>query len=184
MSEVTNEKKILTAVDLRKEVEAFKSELQTKSVEELKELEAEYIKKLDENDELVSTKTFELPKQGFKPAADAIKYFVNKQSVQWQNAGSMLTLYEFWNKPQKEISFPMLDYTLNMLGALQYVGALEWKKVVDIDTFIMPIKESYGEVRTNMYLLAEKHNAIMEAMKLVTPFVVEDADSGNTAVPE
>ena len=99
----------------------FKASLANMTKEELEALAAKLTEESKETDSKVANLKYALETKGQKAAWDAVKTFLDKQSVKWNYALGLITLYEFFDKPQKEISFAMLDTVLRLL----YSGSLE-----------------------------------------------------------
>ena len=148
----------------QKELEEFKKSLVGKSIDKLKEIEQEIIKKAEETDKEIAETKFDLPDKGYKEAAIAIREIVDRQSVNWQFTLGMLRLWEFWdpeNKPES-ILFPMLDQTLRTLGNnVQYVGHEQWKQAITVNEYFEPSKEKYVETSTKVFEVADQHQAVM-----------------------
>ena len=141
------------------------------TVEELGAREQEVIKKADENDKKVGTTEFALPKENYKVVAEAVQYFLNKQTVEWQYTLGLLSIYEFWNPDgySKTITYPMLDATLRTLGDMRFTGYDEWAKVIAINKYFEPLREQYEGITESIYDIANEHNAILDELKLRTP---------------
>ena len=95
----------------------FKASLANMTKEELEALATKLTEESKETDSKVANLTYTLENKGQKAAWDAIKTFLDKQSVKWNYALGLITLYEFFDKPQKEISFAMLDTVLRLLDS-------------------------------------------------------------------
>lgn len=159
------------AVKTSKEIyEEYVKSLEGKTKEELEAMEKELIEKMEANDQDVSKVLFDMPEENYAEAAEAIRYFLNKNKVQWQYTLGLVTLYEFWQaeKPTK-INYPTLDATLRNLGGMEFSGYDEWKKVCMMNEYFAPLREGYVKFTEKTYLLAEEHNAIMDAMKIHNP---------------
>ena len=102
----------------QKELEEYKALINEKNLQEVLEIEQEIIKEADELNEKIQKYEFKLNNKGYKEAAEAIRYFLNAQSVTWQYTVGMITMYEFWNpdKNPKTVLYPMFDGTLRTLG--------------------------------------------------------------------
>ena len=107
----------------------------------------------------------------YKEAAEAIRYLLNKQSVQWQYALTYVAMFDFWDpeKQPKEVAYAMLDSTLRTLGQLQFTGYNEWCAVIAINKYFEAVQEDYVNVTESVYDVASKHNVVMEAMELNKP---------------
>ena len=81
----------------------FKASLANMTKEELEALAAKLTEESKETDSKVANLNYTLENKGQKAAWDAIKTFLDKQSVKWNYALGLITLYEFFDKAQKEI---------------------------------------------------------------------------------
>ena len=135
----------------------FKASLANMTKEELEALAT---------DSKVANLNYTLENKGQKVAWDAIKTFLDKQSVKWNYALGLITLYEFFDKPQKEISFAMLDTVLRLLGSLEYTGYTEWKMVTTINDYFTPIAADYRDVTDEIYDVAERYALVDSQLKM------------------
>lgn len=150
--------------------EDFKKSLEGKSLPELQEIEKQIVAEADKIDKEISETTFDLPKENYETVADAIKYFLNKQTVQWQYTLGMVGMYDFWDgKQQTKIPYAQLDSILRTLGGMQFSGYEEWAKVIAINKFFESLREQYVEVTQKAYDVATRHQMVMDAMGLNTP---------------
>lgn len=161
-------------MDIKKkqqQLREFAESLKSLTVEQLKEKEQEIIKKADDNDKAVGTKEFDLPTENYKIVAEAVQYFLNKQTVEWQFTLGLLSIYEFWdpNKYSKKITYPMLDATLRTLGDMKFTGYAEWAKVIAINKYFESLRTEYEATTESIYDIAHEHNAIMDELKLRVP---------------
>lgn len=155
----------------QKKLDAFKESLKSKKLEELQKLEQEIIKEAEETDNKVAQTMYDLPTENYKVVAEAIRYFLNKQTVQWQYTLGLVTMYDFWNvdtKPDK-INHPTLDATLRTLGEMQFTGYEEWARVVAINKYFEPLHEAYAKTTEQVYDVASKHNMVLDEMEMKTP---------------
>ena len=150
--------------------EDFKKSLEGKTLPELQEIEKQIVAEADKIDKEISETTFDLPKENYETVADAIKYFLNKQTVQWQYTLGMVGMYDFWDgKHQTKIPYAQLDSILRTLGGMQFTGYEEWAKVIAINKFFEGLREQYVEVTQKAYDVATRHQMLMDAMGLNTP---------------
>ena len=151
----------------------FKKSLADMTEDQLNTLINEITDESRKLDEKVSSIEYDIPAKGQKDAFDAIKYFLNKQKVQWNYALGLVNIYEFFDGSQKKITFAMLDTILRMLGSLEYEGYDEWKKVVSINDYFTPAATEYREVTDSIYDIAERYQAVEGQLKLLQPVVDE-----------
>lgn len=148
----------------------FVESIKGMSKDELLTKEQELIKEMETNDDEVSKVLFDMPEEGYPEAAEAIRYFLNKNKVQWQYTLGLVTLYEFWMADKAtKINYPTLDATLRNLGAMEFTGYEEWKRVLTMNTYFEPLRESYIKYTDKTYLLAQKHSALIDALKIYEP---------------
>lgn len=147
--------------------EDFKKSLEGKSVEELKKIEAEVIKECEKIDDEVANTEFDMPVENYSDVAKAIKYFLDKQTVQWQYTLGMVAMYDFWDEKRPEkIPYAQLDSVLRTIGNLQFTGYNEWAMVVVINKYFEPLREEYTKVTQRIYDAATKHNVVMNMLSL------------------
>lgn len=157
-------------VEIQAEIEKFKKSLEGKTVEELRKLEEEIIKEAEVIDKEIAETNFELPKENYDIAAKAVRYFLNKKSVQWQYTMGMVAMYDFWTDEKPEtIPYPQLDNILRTLGEMQFTGYEEWAQIVALNKYFEPLREEYITVTQKAYDVATKHNEIMNKLELNTP---------------
>lgn len=164
MSKFTEEAK-------KKELEKFENSLKKMSLEELEKLEEEIIAEADKQGEELGKLEFDMPTENYEAVAEAVRKFLNKQSVQWQYTLGLVAMYDFWDpkKRQEKIPYPYLDSILRTLGGLQYTGYDEWAAVVAVNKFFEPLQKAYMEATQETFDIATKHDAVMRAMELNSP---------------
>lgn len=151
-------------------MEQFKKSLEGKTVEELKKIEQEVIAECEKIDNEVAQTEFDMPVENYAEVAEAIKYFLNEQTVQWQYTLGMIAMYDFWTEDcPKTIPYAQLDSVLRTIGSLQFKGYENWCRVVVINKYFEPLREKYVEITQQVYDAASKHQAVMEALGLCTP---------------
>ena len=144
----------------------FKASLANMTKEELEALATKLTEESKATDSKVANLNYKLEKKGQEAAWDAIKTFLNKQSVKWNYSLGLITLYEFFDKAQKEISFAMLDTVLRLLGSLDYTGYTEWKMVTTINDYFTPIAADYRDVTDEIYDVAERYALVDSQLKM------------------
>ena len=170
----------MTQLEQQKFLEDYKKEINSKSLEEVLEIEKEVIKEADAINDKISKYTFKLANKNYKEAAEAIRYFLNKKTVTWQFTVGMITMYEFWNptKNPKTVGYPMFDGTLRTLGEFQFTGVDEWKKVVLINDYFKDLTDEYRELTQEIWDNASKHSIICDRIQILDP---EKANQNGTA---
>lgn len=170
----------MNQLEKQKELEEYKKSIADKSLEEVLEIEKEIVKEADEINEKISKYNFHLGKKGYKEAAEAIRHFLDKQTVTWQYTVGMITMYEFWNPSRNPntVGYPMFDGTLRTLGELKFTGYDEWKKVIQINDFFKDIRDEYSELTQEIWDNASKHSIICDRIQVLDP---EAANTNGTA---
>ena len=155
----------------RKGSDEFVKSLEGLDEAALRELENKIIDESDEYQKSLNEKMFALPAKGYNEMAKAVHLLLNKQTSQWQYTLGLVTMYEFWdeNKRPKEVNYPTLDGTLRTLGSLSFTGYDEWKAVLTINNYFEPMRAKYVELTNQIYFNAEKHNAVMDKLKIYDP---------------
>ena len=97
-----------------KALDDFKASLKGKTLEELKEIEQQVIKECDEVNERVAKFEYPLEEENYPAVAQAVRDFLNTQTVQWQYTLAMVSLYDFWNPEINKYFEPLTQgYTEN-----------------------------------------------------------------------
>ncbi|MBO5004768.1 MAG: hypothetical protein J6D03_05920 [Clostridia bacterium] len=180
MSNSTKESKDV----LKEKYDEFVKTLDGLDQKALEELEQKIIKESDEYQQSLNTKMFDLPKKNYEETAKAIQALLSKQTIQWQYTLGLVTMYEFWDpkKNPKKVNYPTLDGTLRTLGSLSFTGYDEWKAVVIINDYFEPLRGDYVDATNEIYLNAEKHNAVMDKLKVFDPNIpTVDVDANGKA---
>lgn len=153
-----------------KDLHEYRKSLTDKSKEELEKIEKELVDEATKIDKEVAETEYDLPTENYKTVAEAVRYFLDKQSVQWQYSLAMVSMYDFWgDKPAKKIPYAQLDTILRTLGGMQFTGYKEWAMVVAVNKFFESLRDAYMETTSKVYDVATKHNVVMELLGLNTP---------------
>ena len=166
----------LSIQEKQKALDKFAKSLKNKSLEELEKLEQEIIAEADKNGEELGKLEFDMPTENYAAVAEAVRKFLNKQSIQWQYTLGMVAMYDFWDpkKCPEKIPYPYLDSILRTLGGLQYTGYDEWAAVVAVNKFFEPLQKAYLEATQETYDIAAKHDVVMKEMELCTKVTPSD----------
>ena len=132
----------------QKELAKFENSLKKMSLEELEKLEQEVIAEADKQGEELGKLQFDMPSENYPAVAEAVRKFLNKQSIQWQYTLGMVAMYDFWD-PEKRHD--------------------EWAAVIAVNKFFEPLQKAYMDATQETFDIASKHDAIMKAMELVSP---------------
>lgn len=157
--------------ELKERYDEFVKSLESLDEKALREMEQKVIEESDEFQKNLNTTMFALPSKDYENVAKAIHKLLDKQTSQWQYTLGLVTMYEFWDekKRPKEVNYPTLDGTLRTLGALSFTGYDEWKAVITINDYFEPMRKKYVDLTNEIYFNAEKHNAIMDKLKVFDP---------------
>lgn len=163
----------------QQEMDEFKKSIEVLNLEDLQAKEQEIIKEADDLNKEISEYQFKISAKGYKEAAEAIRYFLEKQEVQWQYTVGLITMYEFWNptKNPKQVSYPMFDGTVRTLGEMKFKGYKEWKYVVEINEYFKDVRDEYAELTEKIWDNATKHNIILERLELLDPSKANKPDT-------
>lgn len=167
----------MTQLELQVELEKFKGTLEGKNIDELRSLEEGLIKEIEDFNKEVEALEYDLPEENFTEVAQAIQSLLDKETVQWQFTLMMVGMYDFWNEYRGKISYTQLDAVLNRLGGMQFTGYEDWNKVIVINKYFEPLRDLYYETTSKVFLMANKHNAIMEKLQLLTPVTGPQAEA-------
>lgn len=150
------------------EVAKFKETLKDKTEEQLIKLEQDLIKEQDDHNAARNKKEFKLPSKNYKEAATAIRMALNTMTVQWQYALVLKTIYDFFDPEKKPetIIYPTLDSMLRQLTSAQLKGYDQWSAVITISDYFEPIREEYAKAAAEIYIDAEKHNMVVNALQM------------------
>lgn len=162
---------------MRTEIKEYTEEVsKIDNVEGLEEKEQELIKLMDENDERIKNTSYKLQDAvifgGKLYTKAAVSKFINEQfdklEVNWQMTLGIFQLYDFWKKNQEEISYAILDSTLRTLQQLKFKGYQDMRNILIINEYFKFNHEEYTKDLAKTTLLAEKHNALIDRMKLIS----------------
>lgn len=167
-------------IQRQKELDEYKKSLEGKSVDELKKIEQDLIKQIDDLNDKASKAEYDLPKVDYKATAEKIRMLLdNEIQLLWQHCAGMVVLYEFWDpeKAPEKIAFPILDTTLRVLGGeVRYKGYKEWKAIVDIIKYIEPLQIEWRKVDEDNYNLAMHHDILIKMLEIKEPMAVTEKE--------
>ena len=179
-----------------KMVEDYKEYIKTMTPKELEAEEQRIITIMDKWDKERAKKIYKL--------SDGIEW--NKKMISRQMIGAkinkildkfeceykytlgMWQMANWWEDSKPEIDFATLDSTLRVLGnpSIKYKGPQEWNRILCIDAYFNTCNEEYRKDTFKTYMLAEKHNALLDAMKINMPIgdgkQVEEQQEGEVMV--
>lgn len=151
----------------QKELAKFEKSLKGKTLKELQELEQTLVQDADQNGIELGKLEFDMPEENYFAVADAVRYFLNKETVEWQYTLGLVSMYDFWdpNKRPEKIPYPHLDSILRTLGGMRFTGYNEWSMVVAVNKFFEPLTKAYTDATDVTYDIAMKHDAVLKAME-------------------
>lgn len=158
----------------------FKEELQKVTDEEtLKALEDNVVKQLDDFDEVIKNRKYELPKNvtfngktsDRKQIGMKIVHFINQKEVQWQLCLGMWQLVKFWLNADMHdtVTYGIYDSTLRTLGDCKFKGAKEWEDILTINDYFTQCNDQYAIDSTTLIFLSTVHSNILERIQMLTP---------------
>ena len=163
---------------LTQNLESYKISInEIDDVEELKKLEDELMKEHDSFQERIKEITYQLQDdvifdgELYKKSviAENIAYFLNKMEVEWSYTLGLYQLVKFWRCDEKEIPYEIYDSTLRILNQIKYKGYNEWRNILATNEYLSSCHAEYAKDTAYMIYLAQKHNTILDRMKLVSP---------------
>ena len=106
--------------------------------------------------------------------ADDIAYFLNKHEVEWSYTLGMYQLVQLWRSADlNQISYEAYDSTLRLLNQTKFKGYSEWRDILVVNEYLSSCHFEYVKDTSYMIYLAQKHNTIMDRLKLISPDTVQ-----------
>lgn len=145
-------------------------------VEPLMKLEEDLMKEAEEYDAYLNGVEYALPENtnfdgDHYSRNDVAKYILsalNKVEVEWSHTLGLFELYNLWrNKDFVKISQKAFDSTLRILNQVKYKGYTEWKEILVVNSYLSQCHNEYSLDTAWNILISEKHNAIMDRVKLI-----------------
>lgn len=176
---------------LQKDADEHKKKIdEIDSVEELDKLEEEILKTLNEFDEYIKQKRYELPTiVNFDGTAYSkqqvgvkIARALNKKEVTWQYSLGLYQLHKLWSDIRNYATIPYSAYdsTVRILGDIQFKGANEWKDILVINEFfVKPNKEFYKD-STMLIYYSTLHDQIIQRKQMLSPVKPLDVEVKGT----
>ena len=168
--------------ELREYVELVNS---IDDVDKLNEMEQEIFKEQDEVKAYLKTVQYRLPESvvfdgeeySVSEIAKAIVYFINKKEVEWKYTLGLYQLVKFWKSNNPSIiDYGVYDSTLRILNQVAFQGFREWRDILVCNEYFKSAHESYSKDTSWSIFTSEKHNVILDRMKML--------DTVNTEVEE
>ena len=145
-------------------------------VEGLYALEQELMKEAEEYDAYLNSVEYTLPEDTTydntrytrNEVAKFVLTYLNKVEVEWSHTLGLFELYNLWrNKDFVKISQKAFDSTLRILNQVKYKGYTEWKEILVVNSYLSQCHNEYSLDTAWNILISEKHNAIMDRVKLI-----------------
>ena len=142
----------------------------------LLDMEQEVMKEQDEVSDYLKKVEYDLPKDvvfdgvkyTVKDIATKIIYFLNKKEVEWQYTLGLYQLVKFWKSENPTtITYGAYDSTLRLLNQVSFKGYSEWKDILAVNEYMKHGHERYSKDTSWVYFCSEKHNTIMDRMKVL-----------------
>lgn len=156
------------------DVTEFTAALETKTLDELKGIEAELMVEMQEDDkhleevayELADSAEFDGTKVNSDKIAEKIVGFLDRLEVEWRATLGIYQAIKFWRKEfEGTVTYPVFDTTLRLLGTLKFKGEVDCKNVLLINNWFSTAHKDYAIDNVWKSYLAAKHQAIMQAMQ-------------------
>lgn len=161
----------MTQEERQKVLLEFEKTLIGKTQAELEKIEQEIIDEADKIDAEIGKEVYDLPEDNYPAVAEAIRMFLDKNTVEWQYTLGMLGMYEFWDPEKKPdgIPYPQLDSIIRTLGTLRFTGHEEWAAVIIINKYFEPLHNCYKDATEKIMMIGAKHSAVIDQMKKNEP---------------
>lgn len=146
------------------------------TIEGLQTMEQELMKEAQEYDEYLKTVVYKLPDdvefKGQRYTRNQVAKFIlsalNRLEVEWQYTLGLDDLFDLWgNKDFVEISQGAFDSTLRLLNQLKYKGRNDVREILVTNQYLSQCHNEYSLDTAWNILISEKHNAIMNRVKLI-----------------
>lgn len=164
-------------LELGAELDAYVKQVnEIMDVEGLLALEQELMKEAQEYEEYLKTVVYKLPddcefKNQRYTRVQVAKFIVaalSRLEVEWQYTLGLDDLFDLWgNKDFVEISQGAFDSTLRLLNQLKYKGRTDIREILVVNTYLSQCHNDYSLDTAWNILISEKHNAIMNRVKLI-----------------
>lgn len=172
---------------LQQELDTYKITVDEISDEqELLDMEKELMKEHDETQKALKETVYELKDsvmfdgKEFKKSkiADNIAYFLNKHEVEWSYTLGMYQLVQLWRSANlTQISYEAYDSTLRLLNQTKFKGYGEWEDILAVNEYLSSCHEAYVKDTSYLIFIAQKHNTILDRLKLVSPDVIPPVEN-------
>jgi len=167
-----------TAELCEKQIEQYKTWVDTLSVDQLKEEEKKIIEIINEYEKILKEKTYPL---GRKVLFDNKTYtsdkvfkfiqdIINKREANYSETLGLYQLYQYWGGNNTSVSYPILDSTLRTLESTpKFKGVSDWEKILVINEYFKSNNSEMTMDYLQQIYYAHIHNAIIDKLQLNDP---------------
>lgn len=163
--------------ELGAELDAYAKQVnEIMDIEGLLALEQDLMAEAKEYEEYLKTVVYKLPddcefKNQRYTRVQVAKFIVaalSRLEVEWQYTLGLDDLFDLWgNKDFVEISQGAFDSTLRLLNQLKYKGRTDIREILVVNEYLSQCHNEYSLDTAWNILISEKHNAIMDRVKLI-----------------
>lgn len=163
--------------ELGAELDAYVKQVnEIMDIEGLLALEQDLMAEAKEYEEYLKTVVYKLPddcefKNQRYTRVQVAKFIVaalSRLEVEWQYTLGLDDLFDLWgNKDFVEISQGAFDSTLRLLNQLKYKGRTDIREILVVNEYLSQCHNEYSLDTAWNILISEKHNAIMDRVKLI-----------------
>jgi len=174
-----------TAELCEKQLEQYKTWVDTLSVEQLKDEEKKIIEIIEEYEKVLKEKSYPLGKKVMFEGRTYVKEkvfkfiqeIINKREASYQETLGLYQLYQYWGGNVEEVTYPILDSTLRTLESTpKFKGMVEWEKILVINEYFKANNSEMTMDYLQQIYYAHLHNAIIDNLQLKDPDKVKEAN--------
>ena len=169
----------------QKEFDEYKAKVDAIETEfDLKEMEQELIKEMEVEDERLNNVEYVLGSDTIFDGKTYSKTTVckliceqlNKLEVNWSYTVGYFQMHKFWKSSPEAVNYKVLDSTLRSLQQLKFKGYEDWKSILVINEYFKENHEEYTKDMGVAMFLSQKHQAILDRLKLVSKNSIDEQD--------
>ena len=167
-----------TAELCEKQLEQYKTWVNTLNVDQLKEEEKKIIEIIDEYEKILKEKNYSLGKKVVfdnktymkEKVFKFIQDIINKREVGYSETLGLYQLYQYWGSAGDTVSYPILDSTLRTLESTpKFKGMADWEKILVINEYFKSNNTEMTMDYLQQIYYAHLHNAIIDMLQLKDP---------------
>ena len=175
-----------TAELCEKQLEQYKTWVDTLSVEQLKEEEKKIIEIINEYEKILKDKNYPLGKKvefdgktyHKEKVCKFIQEIINKREVGYSETLGLYQLYQYWGTAGETVSYPILDSTLRTLESTpKFKGMADWEKILVINEYFKSNNTEMTMDYLQQIYYAHLHNAIIDLLQLKDPNAAKKQDT-------